>query len=298
MNESVQPQNPEQAREQGEQKNFLSSFVDFNKSIWSKFSRSQRIYYVGIWCGVFTFLFYFTMPRPSFQIWSIITVSIVLCGALSDLLTIYNKIWETKIGKGLILIAYALLVNFAYAISSQAISKMIGFSADNLTYTLNFVAILSIPFFVIIVSFVALGSIILITHFLAMMLIFISVMAHLIVPQFTKKFNENKMLGNYFFAFIFVRLVAYSMTFGIANGVNASILPIYDRYVTKITKEFIYRFEANEQFRCQLDEGQRAIKINDQQVVVIHRKNGQFIFKPQFCTQQLTNQVKSTNQSQ
>ena len=297
MNEGVYPQNPEQAREQGEQKNYLSSFVDFNKSIWPKFSRSQKIYYVGIWLGIFTFLIYFTMPRTSFQIWSIITVSVVLCGALSDLLVIYNKIWETKIGKGLILIAYALLVNFAYAISSQAISKMVGFSADTLIYTLNFVAILSVPFFVIMVSFVALGSIIFITHFLAMMLIFILVMAQLIAPKFTQKIKERKVLGNYFFTFIFIRLAAYSMTFGIANGVNSSVLPIYDRYVTKITKEFIYRFEANEQFRCQLEEGQRAIKINDQEIVVVDKKNDQFTFKPQFCIQQFSTQTKNTNQS-
>lgn len=287
MNESVQPQNTEQAREQRKQKSYLLSFVNFNKSIWSKFSRSQKIYYVGFWLGIFTFLGYLSKANPSFQIWSLLTVSVVLCGVLSDLLFIYNKIWNTKIGKGLILVAYALLVNFTYAASSQAISKVIGFNSESMVYTLNFVSILSIPFTVIEISFIVFSRLVVYTPALAMILITILTLVHLIAPKLTETITYNKALGNYFITFIFVRLAAYSMTFGVTTGINSTILPMYDIYATKITKDFIYKFEAKEQTRCKLEKGQKAIEVNEKEIIVVNTINDELTFKPQLCKQRL-----------
>ncbi|MEC8525036.1 MAG: hypothetical protein VXZ24_12435 [Pseudomonadota bacterium] len=103
-----------------------------NQALCGKLNRSQKFYYFGF---VFGLLAAFWCVTPFSQIFLSVFIAaglLLTCGVASDILIVYRKVWETNIGKGLILVIYAAATNFAYALSSQIVNEIVTFESSNL----------------------------------------------------------------------------------------------------------------------------------------------------------------------
>jgi len=124
-------------------------FYDKNQILCSKLNRSQKFYYFGFVFGLLAAFWYVT-PFSKIYFSVFITAGLLLsCGVASDILIVYKKVWETNIGKGLILVIYAAATNFAYALSSQIVNEIVTFESSKLIYSINLVAVMLLPLFIL-----------------------------------------------------------------------------------------------------------------------------------------------------
>ncbi len=262
---------------------YVRKFIKFNEHLCKKLNRSQKLFYVGIWAMLFTFFANFVAPIEFVRVWLVITFFVFICGIISDLLFIYDKLWKTHLGKGVILIIYAFTLNFAYAFSSVIVNDVVMFQSLSLTYTVNFVAILLIPLIAILLSFVVFGVFIIISQLYAVIAITISDMKPI---ECLKGLVPDKV-ENYFKTTLVLRILIYSSAFGAISAIAKSSMPKYEEFIYSATKSFIYHLEAIQHSRCSLEPGEKSIIVSDEEIVVVSKTKGKYSFKPQLCKPKL-----------
>jgi len=60
-------------------------------------------------------------------------------------------------------------------------------------------------------------------------------------------------------------------------------MPKYEKFLDRNTKAFLYNFEANKYSRCKLGENERAIRVNDNEIIVVTKKEDIYKFLPKKC---------------
>lgn len=251
-----------------------------NQTLCGELNRSQKFYYFGF-VFIFLTLFWYLTPFTDFFKSAFIAAGLLLtCGVASDILTFYKKTWETNVGKGFILVLYAAATNFAYALSSQVVNEILTFESSKLIYSINFVAVMLLPLFAL--AFI----------YLAFSIIFIFGQFYMLIVAHAELLKSDECLKNlipekvepYAFITFIVRLFVFPLVLGFYWSIGKHIMPAYDSFVENSTKTFIYNFEAKKFSRCELLLGQKAIEINDKEMVVVEELNGKYVFTAKHCS--------------
>ena len=264
-------------------KRHLRKFVFKNERLCEKLNRSQKFYYWGI---VLIFLSLFWLLISVVEISFIVlcvAIACLSCGVISDILIAFHKTWNTSIGKGMILIMYAALTNVAYAASSQFVNILIQYDSSALIYTTNFVAVLLIPFFLIFVSIFVFYCFILLSQ---LYMLFIAYAEIFKISRCLKQVVPEK-LEEYLLPTFIVRLIVIPMMMIFFQTITGDNLASYIKVVESSTKGFIYNLEANNFSRCKLEANEKAININDNEIVIVKKIGNDYKFIPTICNSRL-----------
>ena len=266
----------------------LKKFLVRNERLCENLNRSQKFYYWGVLLAVLAGFWWLTPFNDIFLAALFAAGFLLTCAVISDILIVYKKIWETNIGKGLILVLYAAATNLAYALSSQLVNEVIGYESAQLTYTTNFVAVMLIPLFVVVATFIVFFVLFLFGQFYVLLAAYAEQMK-------SSRCLRGVVLSNierYPFRTFLVRLVAFPSVLGFYQGIAGNALPSYIEFIELSTESFIYHLEAKPYSRCMLKSGERAITINEKEVVVAKKHKSGYDFEPQLCQPNLKPNTK------
>ncbi|TMN98380.1 MFS transporter [Pseudoalteromonas sp. S558] len=265
-------------------------FYEKNQVLCSKLNRSQKFYYFGFVVGLISAFWYVTPFSDIFFSVFVAAGLLLTCGVASDILIVYKKVWETNIGKGLILVIYAVATNFAYALSSQIVNEIVTFESSKLIYSINLVAVMLVPLFILAFTYLVFVVILIFGQF------YMLIIAH--AEQFKTdvclKHIIPEKIEDYAFRTFLVRFFVFPSILGFYWGISGHAMPAYKNFVENTTKAFIYNLEAKKFSRCKISKGQKVIEINDKEIVVVEKLSGDYSFSPQTCSPTLKPNKKLT----
>lgn len=255
-------------------------FIEKNSEIFSKLSRSQKLYYLGSFFAVLSICWWLTPFKDVFVATTATWMIFWFAAVASDILSVYQKVWDTILGKAVLLLSYALLTNFAYGISSQVVNGIVKFQSNALIYAINYVAVMLTPLFIFISTYLI---------FLALILCSQLYWFFVITTEIFKKnrFFAGVMpdrIESYPKATFAVRTLAFIVILSAAWGFRPYIAPRYASFLENSTANFIYSFEASKYTRCKIPEDTKGIHINDNEIVVVKKDNDNYTFTPLKCT--------------
>lgn len=257
--------------------------MNLREKILTKFvelSRSQRFYAASLYLIPFwacSLLLPFETMTTSFLLGLVI---LGMMGVISDVLALYSKIWSYLLGKGAILVIYAMLTNFAFSLSSQAVNSIIGVEPTSLVYSISFVSILTIPILISLCTIVLLGALFLFGQFYMIFSIFAKDLKKIpaLAPFFPEKSEPYTIIT------LVVRFVYFGVTLSLLLILLINFFPTYDKFVTSRASAFIYNFEAYSSSRCELEDNEKAIPINDSELVKVRKLSEEnYKFELQRC---------------
>ncbi|QYJ84539.1 hypothetical protein K0I73_09595 [Shewanella mesophila] len=113
------------------------------KLIWQNFSIPQRFYFLAVLILV---------TNEALGLVALVTtIALTL-----EFWPLFNRVWHSLAGKAVLLLFYAIVANFALAMSSSIVNEIVGVPAGHFTYTHNFAILLFLPAWIIVISAMAL----------------------------------------------------------------------------------------------------------------------------------------------
>jgi len=135
------------------------------QQIWLQLDLAQRCYLLSTllvlgWLGTLT-----TQP------WLLGVLGVTLFGAVvTDIWQGFLRIWHSLPGKAFILLSYAVLVNFCFALADSSVNNLIGVRPEVVPFSVNLTLMLLAPFWSFLLAF-ALLSLYLMLHTLKFFLL-------------------------------------------------------------------------------------------------------------------------------
>lgn len=127
--------------------NAVQKYKDYILDIFPELSGSQKCYLIALMMIPFL-LVWMIVPIPNVQFPIAVCILLLFTiGIVIDVLGVYNWLWSKSLGKALILVAYAAILNVALALSDQIVNEIVGNISSKLTYSISFASILLIPLF-------------------------------------------------------------------------------------------------------------------------------------------------------
>ena len=113
------------------------------KLIWQNFSIPQRFYFLAVLILV---------TNEALGLVAIVTtIALTL-----EFWPLFNRVWHSLAGKAVLLLFYAIVANFALAMTSSIVNEIVGVPASHFSYTHNFAILLFLPAWIIAISAIAL----------------------------------------------------------------------------------------------------------------------------------------------
>lgn len=255
----------------------------WTNSIYCTLNKSQKLYFISISCLLFQLIFRY-LPSPIDNLFLTISIVFISWAVIFDTLQIYKALWETIIGKGILLLSYTLIVNISLSIGAQYVNEVVGIEPYLYKHTIIFSAILSTP----LLSALILGILSFFIITLGMFYLFFKINI--------QKANENGFLDDilpvkkerYFILTTIIRIISIASIsyacFSFFSGYNDK----YNEFILKQTKLFLYNFESFDKSRCSLKKGVRYLPVSDKEIVTIVKLDGDNIkFKLTPCSPRL-----------
>lgn len=243
-------------------------------------NRSQKFFFFGVIIGLVALLWWLTPFDKAFLSVAILSGLLLVSGVISDLLSIYARTFITTLGKGGLLLLYALATTTAYALATQIVNQVVAFEASNLSNAIVFVAILLVPLFIFGLTYILFA------------LIFILGQVYLILAMFAKSLRNDECFKHlipinfecYPGVTFFARLIIYPATLGFIWGLGGSLLPKYEDFVNESAAAFIYHLEAVKFSRCEnVPTDAKVLHINDMEILIATVTDGEYVFEPMAC---------------
>ncbi|CAM4187513.1 hypothetical protein [Pseudoalteromonas byunsanensis] len=134
-----------------------------------------------------------------------------LAGFATDFWPRLIKLWETLVGKALILLFYAGVTNFAVASAESLVNEVLKVSAGNLAYTLNLSILLHLPIWVLACTIIALLLLQLILPFYMLVIIMLKPFKHTGVSVVSRKSYPvtTTVIQLFLISLIFIKLIMW-----------------------------------------------------------------------------------------
>lgn len=265
--------------------NIVQKYREFILGIFPSLSGSQKCYLVAL------------LMIPFLPVWWIVPIPHVLLiagawilllltlGIVIDVLGIYNWLWSKSLGKALILIIYAVLLNLSVALSDQIVNDIVGNISSNLTYSISFTSILLIPLFLA----AAMAA--------AFIFIFTFGQIYLFAKMLINDASKNEKLKNIvptlsevhplktslFRFFVAVFIFPFYLT------IAGHIFPHYAKGVYQASAFFIYNLQAYGKHTCEVSQPSKVIPVDGNNVIIVTPSDTGYSFKNGEC--------KSSNKS-
>lgn len=253
--------------------------IENTKELCEKLNRSQKLYFFGLLSAIYSLILYIIPVNGGGIAGVSLTLILLYSAIMSDILIVYQKVWNTTIGKGFLLLTFSLCVHMSYGLSSQLINEAVKFDTSKVVYSITFTAALLLPLLFILLTYLLFAVVFLFGQF------------YLVIASFASSFKDDPCLGglipknleNYPYTTFFVRLLIYPAAFGILWGTSGAVSPIYAKNVDTLSKEFVYFFDAKAYSRCKQEDGERVISVTDKEIVIAKRLEGRITFSPKKC---------------
>ncbi|MFA6015965.1 MAG: hypothetical protein WC742_12945 [Gallionellaceae bacterium] len=248
------------------------------KNIWRKINLSQKFYLLGSIFALLTCVLYiFTLSRYMFLSITVISISFLFFGVLSDLFLLYKRIWSTIIGKTILIFLVSLITNIAYAISSRIVNELVKFDTSNLTYTVNLVVFLISPILVVICLLIILSVMVIFNqiHFFY----YVKVKDNKYFEEFLSISRENYPLVTSCTRFIACFICIVSI-----GKLSIERMPAYTKNIENIAAKFIYEIDSSQYSRCVAPAHASVIKVNESEIIVVYKDGDIIKFDPSKCT--------------
>lgn len=235
----------------------LRSKLECFESTSERFNRSQLFYLVGIVFGILAAFWYLTPFHDIFRTMAWTSGLLLTCGLISDLLAIYKTVWDTIIGKGSLLLVYAASTNVAYAMAARVVNELVKFDTSTLTYTVNLVAVLLAPAFILLGICATLTVVLVLGQF------------YLMTTTYSKPLRKSKCLSRilpqpaeeYPGITFTVRVVVFPVVLAMLWASFPRIAPSYGKFIEETATAFIFNFEAAHYSRCEVEQNSRTIRV-------------------------------------
>lgn len=261
-------------------KQLLTILFKKSQTLCKNLNRSQKFFFFGTILIFPTLVFYILSMSKASIAFICFSFLLLLFGIISDLLLLYGKVWDTFIGKGIILISYAMCTTISYAFASQLVNDVIAFDSSKLTNSITFTSILLIPVFILGFSF------------LLFIGIFIFGQFYLIIASTLENLKDDECFNLmtiapkecYPKATFISRLIIYPLVIGSFLSFGSDMMPAYGKRVESWTKWFIYNLEAVKHSRCEIkNNDSKVIVINENEIVIATKNNDSYMFTPAIC---------------
>jgi len=245
-------------------------------------------------------------------LWIIPSIVITLA-LLMEFWPKFTKMWHSLEGKAVLLLFYATVANFALATAASVVNEVVTVSPSHFTYTHNFAILLYLPIWILGISFIVLLLMQLLMPLYLLILLFAKPFGIKIV-KFVSKSSYPMLTGlaRFCLSTIVLSQLIISIddgknvrTFvgGVEEGFNTSedkstvhnlnllseadrsllssnedefeILGLYNHKAKKLLANFVFEVEADEFSRCQFDEKNKVVELNDYEVLEIAKDKSQ-----------------------
>lgn len=248
-------------------------------AICEKFNRSQRFYLLGFVFGALAAFWYFTSFNDIFLTALVASGIFLTFGIVSDLLLLYKVVWETIVGRGMLLLLLGFATNLAYSVSSRLVNELVKFDTSSLIYTVNLVAFLLVPVFIFIATSVVFTLVLIVGQF------------YLMLTIYSEQFRNSRCIGalvpqtkeNYPGVTFVARIIAFPVVLGFLIGSGKVVSPTYVSFVEKTASAFIFHVDSDRYSRCEVSLYERVIKVNDEEIIAVKDTQIGIIFEPREC---------------
>lgn len=259
--------------------NRLQMLMEKHFNLCGRLNKSQKLYYFGALFAALSGIGWFIPVKGVFLVAVAIWMVLWCAAVATDILAVYQKVWDTILGKAVLLLVYALLTNFAYAIASQMVNDIVQYQSASLVYAINYVAVMLTPLFIFVSTYLT---------FLALLICsqiywFFAIATELIRKHRYVAGVIPETVVNFPKATFAVRTLAFVMILSAAWGFRPYIAPRYYDFLKSSTASFIYNFEASRYSRCQLPANAKAIPVIESEIVIVEKNNDDYSFKAVKC---------------
>ncbi|TXH97905.1 MAG: hypothetical protein E6Q75_03180 [Rheinheimera sp.] len=266
--------------------------------IWQQLDLSQRCYLISVLlllCWLFSL---------NTQPWLLGLLGISLFTAvINDIWQGFLRIWHSLPGKTFILVSYAILANFCFALADSSVNNLIGVRPEVVPFSVNLTLMLLAPFWSFLLAFVLLAAY-LILHSVKLMLLVmlrpLGVRSHHLQGGSYPKLSLTARLC--FLPVIFIYMAA-AMS-GYLNG-NTTAIELFQqpvtaapeaapprsavpevtvfnqqlsgisginpevRWINRTVAWFLYQIESLSKSQCVMQGAEHLVHLNDFEVLVI-----------------------------
>jgi hypothetical protein len=198
---------------------------------------------------------------------------------LLDLVGLYKKVYESILGKALLLLLFSLCTNVAISLSSQVVNSIVGVDPTKFPHTITLLSILSIPFFV------ALGFGVL--YFVLLILTPLLLMFHTLPDEKAKEVLVPGYSAGlpipYKKSTRFVQFVSFVLFAGVVFSLSQKVNQSYESFLTETARSFLYHFEMYSKVPCVIDPGSRAAFLSDEKLLTAKKTAAGLVFIVREC---------------
>jgi hypothetical protein len=196
-----------------------------------------------------------------------------------DLIALYKKVYETVIGKALLVVLVSLCTNLAIALSSQVVNDIVGIDPSKFPHTIALLSILSIPVFVVAAFGIFYGVLLVATPLLVMFYSLPNGSAtEMLIPGYSKA-----SLMPYHKTTRVIQFLSFAIYCGVTLSLSQKASQSYGTFVTDTGRSFLYQFEMYPKAPCAIEQGERIAFIADEKVLVGLRTPTGLTFQVREC---------------
>ncbi len=263
----------------------MQKYKEFILGLFPKLSGSQKCYLVALMLIPFLLVWWIVRIPYMLPITGVWVLLLLTLGIAIDVLVVYNWLWSKRLGKALILIIYAVVLNLSIALSDQIVNDIVGNISSNLKYSISFISILLIPLFL--AAAIAAAFIFIFTFgqiYLAVKILINDASKNEKLKNIVPTLSEVHPLKTSLFRF-FVAIIIFPFYLTIAGH----IFPLYAKGVYQASAFFIYNLQAYGKHTCEVSQPSKVILVDGNDVVIVTPSDSGYSFKNTEC--------KSSNKS-
>lgn len=242
---------------------------------------SQRMYFnVALSASIFILLKIITGMNEFSRSWLILSLLLLAITVFLDLLAVFKRVYNTMVGKGIILIVFSLCTALAISIAGQVINEVTGVEPTKFVNTVAILSILTIPFIFSLLMGVLFAICVVICVPLAIMYYFIlDREVKMFLLPFTAHTENIRFLG-------FTRLIqlfSFGIFCGFIYGVSHHVIDKYSAFMIDSADSLVFNLEMYSRSPCELKSSTRGVLIDDEHVLVASKKDRVHIYTLESC---------------
>ncbi|MGV3581651.1 MAG: hypothetical protein ACO1N8_05030 [Methylophilus sp.] len=205
-----------------------------------------------------------------FLVW----ISAISC----DLITMYKKIYETLIGKAMLLLLLTIFTNVAIGLSAQVVNDITGINPSNFPHTQAMLAVLMIPLLIVGMGAFLYFAILILSPLILMFHISGEDYKRFFIPGYsmTNKLNFLKITR-------IVQVVSLIVFLGIIYSASQKISNNYSIFVSDSARFLVYNMEMYSRAPCAIEGGGKVAFVGDDKVLVGFKNKSKTVFKLAEC---------------
>jgi len=257
----------------------IKNLVAVTGHTYSRLHVNQRLY-INAFVLLVAFLLSRMLLESELPKWLLFIFFVFWVVAITyDLVALYKKVYETTLGKALLLVLFSLCANIAIVLSSQVVNDITGVDPSKFPHTVALLSILTIPFFI--TAAFGILSIVL--------LVFIPVfmMVHTIPDEKAKAvffpgldFKESIPYPR---TTRLIQLISFAVFFGFVFSWSQKSSKSYETFISDTARSFLYQFEMYPKSPCKVTDGERVGFLGDGKILVGSKLETTVTFVVQEC---------------